>query len=144
MTEVLEKVMLVEDDLDIALLAQIALEEFGGLQFVHHATGAAALEAVNGYAPDLIMLDYRMPGMNGAEVLQALRERPATRDIPVIFMTASLMPKHVARLRDLGALEVLAKPFDPLTLADQIKRIWKMRGQTSPSPHQAGPGFADQ
>jgi CheY-like chemotaxis protein len=144
MTEVLGKVMLVEDDLDIALLAQIALEEFGGLQFVHHATGVAALDAVDDYAPDLIMLDYRMPGMNGAEVLKALRERPATRQIPIIFMTASLMPKHVARLRDLGALDVLAKPFDPLTLADQIKRIWEMRGQASSNPHQAGAAPADQ
>lgn len=127
MTKALRKIMLVEDDLDIALLARIAFEEFGGLQFVHYATGAAALEAVDGYGPDLIMLDYRMPGMNGAEVLQALRERAASRHIPVVFMTASLMPKHVERLRELGALDVLAKPFDPLSLAEQVKKIWESR-----------------
>lgn len=120
--------MLVEDDPDIAVLAQIALEEFGGLRFVHYAAGAEALEAVDDYQPDLVILDYRMPGMNGGEVLQALRERSASRHIPVIFMTASLMPKHVSRLRELGALDVLAKPFDPLTLADQVKAIWDTRG----------------
>lgn len=128
MTRQLKTVMLVEDDLDIALLARIALEEFGGLEFVHYATGAEALQAVDGHQPDLIILDYRMPGMNGAEVLQGLKERAASRHIPVIFMTASLMPKHVARLREMGALDVLAKPFDPLNLADQIKRIWGSRG----------------
>ncbi len=128
MTRPLKSVLLVEDDLDIAMLARIALEEFGGLDFAHFATGAEALEAVDGLQPDLIILDYRMPGMNGAEVLQGLKDRPASRHIPVIFMTASLMPKHVARLREMGALDVLAKPFDPLSLADRIKRIWEARG----------------
>ncbi len=73
----------------------------------------------------MIILDYRMPEMNGEEVLTALRETKIGRDLPVIFMTASLMPKHVGRLRELGALDVLAKPFDPITLADQVKEIWR-------------------
>lgn len=123
MTE-LKKVMLVEDDPDIALLAQMALEELGGLEFVHFDDGAKALAAVSVEAPDLIILDYRMPGMNGAEVLDALRRTYYGRDVPVIFMTASLMPKHVERLRELGALEVFAKPFDPLLLADRIRAVW--------------------
>lgn len=125
MKKELRRVMLVEDDLDIALLAQISLEEFGGLQFAHYINGAEALEAVDSYQPDLIILDYRMPGMNGAEVLQSLKERAVSCHIPVIFMTASLMPKHVARLRAMGALDVLSKPFDPLNLANQVKKIWE-------------------
>lgn len=120
----LERVMLVEDDPDIALLARIALEEFGGLGFVHHPCGVDALEAIGTDPPDLLLLDYRMPGMNGAEVMAAVRQTDLGRDVPIVFMTASLMPKHVERLRELGALEVLAKPFDPLTLAEQIKTIW--------------------
>lgn len=116
--------MLVEDDPDIALLARIAIEEFGGMSFVHHASGADALQAMAADPPDLLLLDYRMPGMNGAEVMAAARHTDAGRDLPIVFMTASLMPKHVERLRELGALDVLAKPFDPLTLADQLKAIW--------------------
>ena len=120
----LTKIMLVEDDPDIALLAQVALEEFGGIQFVHFDNGEDALAALPAEGPDLLMLDFRMPGMNGAEVLAAVRKTDFGRDLPVIFMTASLMPKHVERLREFGALEVLAKPFDPLTLADQVRSIW--------------------
>lgn len=120
----LTKIMLVEDDPDIALLAQVALEEFGGIGFVHFDNGANALAALPEERPDLLILDYRMPGMNGAEVLAEVRKTDVGRDLPVIFMTASLMPKHVERLRELGALEVLAKPFDPLTLAEKIRSIW--------------------
>lgn len=120
----LKRVMLVEDDPDIALLARIAIEEFGGLGFVHHSSGADALPTIAADPPDLLLLDYRMPGMNGAEVMAAVRETKVGRDLPIVFMTASLMPKHVERLRELGAADVLAKPFDPLTLADQLKIIW--------------------
>ena len=120
----LEKVMLIEDDPDIAVLAQIAIEEFGGIQFVHHSSGRDALPAIGADPPDLLLLDYRMPGMNGAEVMSAVRETEAGRQLPIVFMTASLMPRHVERLRELGALDVLAKPFDPLTLAERLKTIW--------------------
>ena len=116
--------MLVEDDLDIALLARIALEEFGGLELIHHASGMEALASLKTEQPDLVILDYRMPGMNGAEVFAEIRKSEACGDVPVIFMTASLMPKHVERLRHLGALDVLPKPFDPLTLAERVQRIW--------------------
>lgn len=120
----LKRVMLVEDDPDIAMLAQIAIEEFGGLSFVHHASGKDAVDEVAANPPDLVVLDYRMPGMNGEEVMAAMRQTPSGADLPIVFMTASLMPQHVDRLRQLGALDVLPKPFDPLTLADQLKAVW--------------------
>lgn len=123
----LRKVMLVEDDPDIAVLAEIALKDIGGLEFVHFGSGEAALSGVFDADPDLIILDYRMPGMNGAEVLAELKADERTRDRPVLFMTASLMPKHIARLLGLGAVAVLPKPFDPLTLADRIQEIWSAR-----------------
>jgi CheY-like chemotaxis protein len=116
--------MLVEDDPDIAVLAEIALREIGGLEFTHFSSGVDALARVGEIDPDLIILDYRMPEMNGAEVLAGLRANQQTRDKPVLFMTASLMPKHIARLRDLGAAAVLPKPFDPLTLADRVEEVW--------------------
>lgn len=123
----LRKVMLVEDDLDIAVLAEIALKEIGGLEFTHFASGADALAQVATVNPDLIILDYRMPGMNGVQVLAGLRADQGSQDTPVVFMTASLMPKHIAKLLELGALAVLPKPFDPLTLADRVREIWAER-----------------
>lgn len=127
----LVKVMLVEDDPDIAVLAQIAIEEFGGLQFIHHSSGSAAVRSIEADPPDLLLLDYRMPEMNGEEVMSAVRATQAGRNLPIVFMTASLMPRHVERLRELGALDVLAKPFDPLTLAERLKAIWVAHQTTS-------------
>jgi CheY-like chemotaxis protein len=120
----LRRIVLVEDDPDIAVLAEIALKEIAGFEFVHFPSGPEALEGVLEAAPDLIILDYRMPQMNGGEVLQALRDRDDTRHIRVVFMTASLMPKHVSKLMEMGALGVLPKPFDPVTLGDEVREIW--------------------
>lgn len=124
----LTSVVLVEDDPDIAELARISLSDIGGLEFVHFFSGQEALKGLVQHCPDLIILDYRMPGMNGAEVLLEIRSRAICRDAPVVFMTASIMPHHVQRLRDLGAAEVIAKPFDPLTLADQLRSIYSSVG----------------
>lgn len=121
---VLQRVVLVEDDLDIAELARIGLEDFGGLHLTHYSSGEDALKWIETVRPDIIILDYRMPGMNGAEVLLEIRRNEGIRDIPVIFMTASVMPQHVESLRQLGAAEVIAKPFDPLTLAERIKAVY--------------------
>lgn len=127
MADDLRRILLVEDDPDIALLAAIALEEIGGLAVRHVADPREALEVAADFAPDLAILDYRMPYLNGVELLGALRDDPRTADLPVIFMTASLMPRHVRELKERGALDVIAKPFDPLDLADRVGAIWKAR-----------------
>lgn len=124
MTDI-KRIMLVEDDLDIAVLAGIALRDFGGFEFKHFADGREALADVANFAPDLMILDYRMPAMNGGEVLRALRESETSKHIPVMFMTASLMPQHVETLLEAGAIAVLPKPFDPITLADEVRAAWE-------------------
>lgn len=127
MTQNLEKVMLVEDDNDIRTVAGMALEMVGGLKIQACESGAEALEKVAAFAPQLVLLDVMMPGMNGPEVLQALRQRADTAAIPVIFLTAKVQEEEVAKLRALGALDVIAKPFDPMTLADTVKALWAAR-----------------
>ena len=121
----LQRIMLAEDDPDIAELARIALEDFGGFDLAHFASGEEALKGLESARPDIIILDYRMPGMNGAELLRRIRANPAWKHIPVVFMTASVMPQHVESLCELGAAEVIAKPFDPLTLAERIEAIYE-------------------
>jgi CheY-like chemotaxis protein len=83
-----------------------------------------SLKQVNSFSPDLLLLDVMMPEMDGPTTLKALRQIPGTLPTPVIFMTAKVQPAEVEELRTLGALDVIAKPFDPMTLADQIKKIW--------------------
>ncbi len=128
--EELKKIMLVEDDADIRTVATMALEMVGGMQVHAFGSGEEAIAAVAGLAPQLIMLDVMMPGMNGPEVLVRIRERVETADIPVVFMTAKVQPEEVERLRALGVLDVVAKPFDPMTLADTIKGLWAKRARS--------------
>ncbi len=120
----LNRVMLVEDDTDIRTVASMALEMVGGMQVRACASGEEALAAVAEFAPQLIVLDVMMPGMNGPEVLAQLRARADTAAVPVLFLTAKAQPDEIARLRDLGAIDVLAKPFDPMTLADTVRAAW--------------------
>src|SRR5258705_9071070 len=84
------------------------------------------------FAPDLILLDVMMPGMDGLMTLQALRELPATAATPVMFITAKVQPQEIAQYRELGALDVIPKPFDPMTLAATISAAWEHR-QANPS-----------
>lgn len=123
----LERILYVEDEPDIQAVAKLALEMVGGFQVLVCSGGAEALEKVGGFAPDLILLDVMMPGMDGPSTLQQLRANPATAAIPVIFLTAKVQATEVVRYQALGALDVLAKPFDPMTLANQVRQIWGQR-----------------
>jgi CheY-like chemotaxis protein len=125
MTAELKRIMLVEDDADIAILATMALADIGGFEVVHVSSGAEALDRVAEVRPDMLVLDYSMPGMNGGETLTAFRNRDDTSDIPAVFMTASVMPAHVASLKALGAIDVFAKPFDPLALPGMVESAWE-------------------
>jgi len=120
----LTRILYAEDEPDIQAVAKLALEMVGGFQVLICGTGIEALEKVKDFAPDLILLDVMMPGMDGPTTLQRLRADPATAAIPVIFLTAKVQPSEVARFQALGALDVIAKPFDPMTLAAQVRQVW--------------------
>lgn len=126
----LRSVILVEDDPDIAVLAQLALEEIGGLTVRHFASAPDLLAVAEEAVPDLYLLDYRLPEMTGEELLSALRRKERTASVPAIFMTASVMPDRIAALKLAGALDVIAKPFDPLSLADELKRRFAARASS--------------
>ena len=121
----LSRILMVEDEPDIQAVAQIALESVGGFEVEMCSSGTQALHRVGAYAPDLILMDVMMPGMDGPSTLQALRANPATAAIPIIFMTAKVQSHEVARYRDIGALGVIAKPFDPMTLSSTVRTIWE-------------------
>lgn len=121
----LQKILYVEDELDIQVVARIALENVGGFKVKICSSGQEALDKVAAFAPDLLLLDVMMPGMDGPTTLKALRELPEATDIPALFMTAKVQPDEIAALKALGALEVIAKPFDPMTLAEQIEEACK-------------------
>lgn len=133
MTE-LNRILYVEDEADIRVVAEIALEVVGGFTVMSCADGAAAVQAAERARPDLLLLDIMMPGMDGLSTLEALRSQPATANAPVIFMTAKVQAAEIAHYKSVGALEVIAKPFDPMSLATQIRAIWAARAADAGPP----------
>jgi len=120
----LQRILYVEDEPDIQAVARIALETVGGFTLLICSSGQQALDQALAFVPDLLLLDVMMPGMDGVSTLQALREIPELTTTPAMFMTAKVQPQEIAQLLDLGALDVIPKPFDPMILADQIKQLW--------------------
>lgn len=117
------KVMLVDDDDDVRLIAQMALRDVGGWPTIALASARLAVELAITEQPDVILLDVMMPDLDGPTALRQLRRHGSTAKIPVIFMTAKARPSEAERLVALGAAGVITKPFDPMTLADEVLRI---------------------
>lgn len=115
-----DRVLYVDDEDDIREVAVISLE-LGGIFHVRAcSSGADALEEAARWLPDIILLDVMMPGMDGPETLTNLRSRSSTAAIPVIFITARAQSHEVAHLLQLGAVGVIAKPFEPVELATRV------------------------
>jgi two-component system, OmpR family, response regulator len=121
----LNRILFVEDDPDIQVIASIALEELGGFTIAVCSSGEEAQAQAPTFAPDLIVLDVMMPGMDGPQTLQSLRSLPQTATTPAIFMTAKVQTHEVQQYKALGAIDVISKPFDPMTLPMLIKDIWE-------------------
>jgi two-component system, OmpR family, response regulator len=120
----LERILLVDDEADIRQVARLALEALGGFQVRECPSGLAAPQAALDFAPQLVLMDVMMPGQDGPETLKVLRATPGLPLVPIVFMTAKVQPQEVSAFRSLGALDVIAKPFDPMTLAQTVRRIW--------------------
>jgi CheY-like chemotaxis protein len=114
------RVLLVDDEDDIRLVARATLERLAGWEVVAAASGTEGVALARAEQPDAIVLDVMMPGMDGPATLAELRADPATASIPVVFLTAKVQAAERRRLEELGAAGVVAKPFDPTTLADEL------------------------
>jgi len=123
MMDTIKKVMLVDDDQNIRLVAQMTLEGLTEWQVVVADSGKAAVETAAKEKPDLIMLDVMMPEMDGPTTFMKLQENLDLRGIPVIFMTAKIQTHELENYLKLGAAGVISKPFDPMTLPDEIGKI---------------------
>ena len=123
MTE-LKKILYVEDEPDIQMIARVALENVGGFELLVCSSGAEAVEKAATFDPDLFLLDVVMPGMDGPTTLLELRKIPQLAKTPVMFMTAKVQPQEVEFLKSLNVADVIAKPFDPMGLATNIRDSW--------------------
>ncbi len=121
----LKKILYIEDEPDIQTVARLALENVGGFILEVCNSGQKALEVAEGFAPDLILSDVMMPGMDGPETLTELRKIDSLANTPVIFMTAKVQADEIQELLSYGALGVVPKPFDPMNLSVKIQELWE-------------------
>jgi len=131
MTNPLKKILLVEDDPDIQLITRLSLEIGGGYDVHVCNSGADAVESSRAYAPDLILLDMMMPGMDGLATMDALRSQPETAATPLVFFTANTQTQVTQDLLRRGALGVIVKPVEPDSLVEQIQALWQ---RLAPAP----------
>ena len=114
------RILVIDDEEDIRAVSRMSLERVGGWEVLDADSGARGIELAEAERPDAILLDAMMPEMDGPATIQRLKSEEATREIPVLFLTAKLQPAERERYVELGAVDVLAKPFDPMTLPDDV------------------------
>ena len=120
----LHRICCVEDDDDIRRIVRLSLEKIGKMTVDLVADPALAIDSMIAFRPDLVMLDWMMPGMDGPALLRKMREVPETRALPVVFVTAKASQRELAELRALGAAGTISKPFAAKDLPGQLRAIW--------------------
>jgi len=114
------KILVVEDDRSIQMVLELVFTRMAKCTVKVASDGTEGLEMIQKEKPDVVLLDLMMPGMDGFEVCQRAKADEATRQIPIIFLTAQPQPASVARAMSLGAAGYLVKPFDPIKIIDQV------------------------
>ncbi|HUJ39849.1 MAG TPA: response regulator [Candidatus Acidoferrales bacterium] len=120
----LTRVLVVEDDADIQKVVRMSLKMRGVGEIVVVDSGSECIERLARFTPDVILLDVMMPHLDGYETCRRIKQDPATCDIPVVFLTARAQKADRERGMKLGALGYVIKPFDPMTLHDQILALF--------------------
>lgn len=120
----LTRIAYVEDEPDIRFLTEMSLEAIGGFDVASYETGHEALQKMEAFNPDLILLDVMMPEMSGPEILRRLLKEKTLKNIPVVFITAKSSRSDIDEMMADGAIGVISKPYDPMTLADEVRFLW--------------------
>ncbi|MFT7525480.1 MAG: two-component system OmpR family response regulator [Arenicella sp.] len=122
--ELLDRILYAEDDMDIQELVSLALTMIGNFTLKICNSGLEAVNEVEAFDPQLLLLDVMMPFLDGPGALKKIRKMEAFKEIPVIFLTAKVQGPEVRAYLRMPDVAVISKPFDPLTLADQITEFW--------------------
>lgn len=120
----LKRIIHVEDDESIRAIAKVALERVGGFTLLSCASGNEALEKAEEFTPDMLLLDVMMPGLDGPTTLSKLHEQMDLTEVAVVFMTAKVQSSEIEYYKSIGACNVVLKPFDVMTLSEQLVQYW--------------------
>ena len=121
----LGRICYVEDDEDIQRIVRLSLERVGKMVVEVVGDPTAAIDRMIAFKPDLVMLDWMMPGMDGPALYRKMLATPEVKALPVVFITAKASPKELEELTHMGAAGTISKPFSPRDLPDQLREIWK-------------------
>jgi CheY-like chemotaxis protein len=120
----LNRVCYVEDDEDIQRIVRMSLERIGKMTVEVVGDPTKAIDAMKVFKPDLVMLDWMMPAIDGPTLFRQMKARPETSSLPVVFITAKAAQRDLDELTSLGAAGTISKPFSPKDLPDQLRAIW--------------------
>jgi len=120
----LTRVCYVEDDEDIQRIVRMSLERVGKMTVAVVSDPTQALQTFVEFRPDLVMLDWMMPVLDGPALFRQMKLRPETSALPVVFITARASPRDLDELKLLGAAGTISKPFSPRDLPEQLRAIW--------------------
>jgi len=120
----LQRISYVEDDEDIQRIVRMSLERVGKMTVDVVSDPLTAIGRMTSFKPDLVMLDWMMPGMDGPTLFKKMKLEPDTAKLPVVFITAKAAQRDLDELQALGAVGTISKPFSPKDLPDQLRAIW--------------------
>ena len=120
----LNRICYVEDDEDIQRIVRMSLERVGKMTVEVVGDPTKAVAAMTAFGPDLVMLDWMMPAMDGPTLFRQMQLRPETKSLPVVFITAKAAQRDLDELMKMGAAGTISKPFNPKDLPDQLRAIW--------------------
>ena len=120
----LNKICYVEDDEDIQRIVRLSLEKIGKMTVEVVGDPMVAIERITVFKPDLVMLDWMMPGMDGPALYRKMLETSEVKSLPVVFITAKASERELNELRTMGALGTISKPFSPTNLPEQLRALW--------------------
>jgi two-component system OmpR family response regulator len=120
----LNRICYVEDDEDIQRIVRMSLERVGKMTVEVVSDPTQAIESMTEFKPDLVMLDWMMPVMDGPTLFRQMKLRPETSALPVVFITAKASQRELEELKSLGAAGTISKPFNPKELPEQLRAIW--------------------
>ncbi len=125
----LEKIIYIDDQLDIRLMAEYALTYIGDYDVLMCESGVEALEKITDYAPDLILIDLLMPELDGPATISEIRKMPSFKNTPAIFITAKIVPPEISELmsQDEAVIALIHKPFDPEEISNIVQSFWDAR-----------------
>jgi CheY-like chemotaxis protein len=120
----LNRICYVEDDEDIQRIVRMTLERVGKMTVEVVGDPTLAIAAMTAFRPDMVMLDWMMPKMDGPTLFRQMKLQPETSSLPVVFITAKASQHDLNELLKLGAAGAISKPFSPKDLPDQLRAIW--------------------